>query len=352
MLDPMAVEGHSIPVTTSIGIATYPTDTRDLELLIRCADAAMYDAKASGRRASRRYTVNLHARALEKSGMEEGLRLALARDEFVLHYQPKIGIDSGSCTSVEALIRWDRPGHGIVGPAVFISSLEETGLIVPVGTWVIGRACRQMREWERSGFGRLRIAVNVSSKQVRENRFVSQVAEALREHRVAPQQLEMEITESMLMANDEITGAALREIKALGISIAIDDFGTGYSNLAYLKRFPIDALKIDIAFIRDVTTNPDAAAIAIAIINMAHSLRLRVIAEGVETPEQMEFLSLHGCDDVQGYLLSKPLPADEFETYLRLNIAKSSKQQVDSRNKPWSDTHAQFSLNSAEHRIA
>jgi diguanylate cyclase (GGDEF)-like protein/PAS domain S-box-containing protein len=324
---PVMTDGQNILVTTSIGIASCPTDTTDLETLIRFADAAMYAAKASGRNAFRCYTAEMNARAMEKSDIEGALRLAQRRDEFVLHYQPKVQIDSGKWTSVEALLRWNRPGHGLVLPECFIPALEEMGLIVPVGAWVIDMACRQIRQWELSELGQVGIAVNVSSRQVREEQFVSQVTEMVRDHHIDPTLLEFEITESTLFANGESADIALRKLKDLGISISIDDFGTGYSNLAYLKRFLVDSLKIDISFIRDVTTNADDATIAVAIINMAHSLRLKVVAEGVETREQLDFLRVHGCDEVQGYFFSRPLPADEFSARFRQTAAYRAKQR-------------------------
>jgi diguanylate cyclase (GGDEF)-like protein/PAS domain S-box-containing protein len=329
--DPIALEDQSISVTASIGIATYPTDTSDLEALIRYADAAMYDAKAAGRNGFRRYTAEMNARAIEKTDVEGALRLAQGRDEFLLHYQPKMHIDSGKLTNVEALIRWNRPGHGLVLPGLFIPSLEELGLIVPVGKWVIDMACRQIGEWQQSELDHFRIAVNVSPRQVCEERFAAKVAEALREYCIDPTLLEFEITESTLMAHGDATNVTLRKLKELGISISIDDFGTGYSNLAYLKRFAVDALKIDIAFIRDVTTNADDAAIAIAIINMAHALRLKVVAEGVETREQLDFLRIYGCDEIQGYLLSEPLPAVELSEKFRQIAANDTEQRPASR---------------------
>ena len=337
--DPLSLEDQNILVTTSIGIATYPTDTSDLDTLIRYADAAMYVAKASGRDTFRCYNADMNTRAVEKSHVKSALRLAQGRDEFILHYQPKMQIDSGEWSSVEALIRWNRPGHGLVLPGLFIPALEEMGLIVPVGAWVIATACRQIREWELAGLGEIRVAVNVSSRQVREERFVSQVVDVVREHRIDPSLLEFEITESTLMAHGEPTNA-LRRLKNFGISISIDDFGTGYSNLAYLKRFQIDNLKIDITFIRDVTTNADDATIAVAIINMAHSLRLKVIAEGVETREQLEFLRVHGCDEVQGYYFSKPLPADELSAKFRQIVARDSGHRFVSQNARWNVAHA------------
>jgi diguanylate cyclase (GGDEF)-like protein/PAS domain S-box-containing protein len=325
---PLILTGQDVQVTASIGIASYPTDTRDFDGLIRYADAAMYEAKASGRDTFRCYTAEMNARALAKSDVERALRFAQGQGEFVLHYQPKMEIDSGRWTSVEALMRWNRPGHGFIMPGQFVPALEELGLIVPVGAWVIDAACRQIHEWELSGLGHIKVAVNVSSKQVREDGFVAQVAEIVREHKIDPRLLEFEITESTLMAHGEATDLTLRKLKDIGISISIDDFGTGYSNLSYLKRFLVDALKIDIAFIRDVTTNADDAIIAVAIINMAHSLRLKVIAEGVETLEQLDFLRAHGCDEVQGYLLSKPLPAEQLAEGLRQNILQEAGHRV------------------------
>jgi diguanylate cyclase (GGDEF)-like protein/PAS domain S-box-containing protein len=337
---PLVLKDKNISVTASIGIATYPTDTSDLEALIRYADAAMYDAKASGRNGFRCYTAEMNARAIEKSNIEAALRLAQGRDEFILHYQPKLHIDSGELTSAEALIRWNRPGHGLVLPGYFMPALEELGLIVPIGAWVINMACRQIREWQRTGLGQIRVAVNVSPRQLNEERFVPQVADAVREHCIDPRLLEFEITESTLMAYGESTSVTLRKLKDLGISISIDDFGTGYSNLSYLKRFQVDALKIDIAFIRDVITNADDAAIATAIINMAHSLRLKVIAEGVETREQLDFLRIYGCDEVQGYFLSKPLPADELSAKFRQIVADDTGQRFTLQDAERSAAHA------------
>jgi diguanylate cyclase (GGDEF)-like protein/PAS domain S-box-containing protein len=323
---PVEFEDQTILVTASMGIASFPADTSDLETLIRYAGTAMYDAKASGGNASRCFTPELNSRALAKTSIEDALRLALGRDEFVLHYQPKMDISSGKWTGVEALIQWNRPGHGIVPPRLFAPALENLGLIVPVGAWVIDMACRQIRKWEQSGLGRIPIAVKVSARQMCGQRFVAQVAESVREHGIDPALLEFEITEGTLMAHGEPTDLALRGLKDLGISISIDGFGTGYSSLAYLRRFPVDVLKIDIAIFRDVTTNADDDAIAVAIINMAHSLRLKIIVEGVETRDQLEFLRIHGCDEVQGNLLSKPMPAGEFAARFRNAVAVDADQ--------------------------
>ncbi len=325
---PLVVDGQEIPVTASIGIASYPFDATDLEGLIRCADIAMYEAKASGRNASRTFTPQMNARALEKAEIGEELQLALARREFVLHYQPKIQIETGRTSSVEALIRWNRPQHGLALPGDFVPALEEMGLIIPVGAWVIETACQQIHAWETAGLGPVRIAVNASSRQVREERFVAQVADALQANHVNPSLLEIEITEGTFMEHDAITDAALRSLKDMGVSISIDDFGTGYSNLAYLKRFQVDALKIDITFVRDVATDADAATIVVAIINMAHDLRLKVVAEGVETAEQLKFLHFHGCDEAQGFLFSHPLAVDELTGKLWQAAAREAEQKL------------------------
>jgi diguanylate cyclase (GGDEF)-like protein len=306
---PLAPEGPDVAVTVSIGIAMSPADSSDADTLMRHADAALHEAKTAGRDAYRFYSAEMNVRALATLDLENALRNALERDEFILHYQPKMRIDTGEWSGVEALIRWNRPGQGLVPPVEFIPVLEETGLIVPVGAWVIEAACRQIGEWASSGIGWMRVAVNVSSKQFLRRGFVSDIARALRGSNVAPELLDIEITESSLMSRREEVDDVIRELKTLGVGIAIDDFGTGYSSLAYLKRFPIDTLKIDISFVREVTTSPTAAAIAVAIISMARSLKMKVVAEGVETVPQLEFLRQHDCDEIQGYYCSRPLTA-------------------------------------------
>ena len=308
---PLEVGGAEVAVTASIGIAVSPADSPDAETLMKYAGTALHEAIGAGRDTYRFYSADMNARALETLELENSLRNAVERHEFILHYQPKMRIDTGEWSGVEALLRWERPGLGLVLPSRFIPVLEETGLIVPVGTWVIETACRQIGEWAHSGIGRMRVAVNVSSKQFLRDGFVPDIARAIRKNDIAPESLDIEITESSLMSGSEEADNVLRELKALGVRIAIDDFGTGYSSLAYLQRFPIGTLKIDISFIRDVTTNPDVAAITVAIINMARSLKMKVIAEGVETQPQLEFLRRHACDEMQGYYCSRPLPAAE-----------------------------------------
>jgi EAL domain-containing protein (putative c-di-GMP-specific phosphodiesterase class I) len=261
--------------------------------------------------------------------LDNALRKALERDEFVLHYQPKIDLAHGRWTGVEALIRWNRPGHGMVPPGDFIPLLEETGLIESVGIWVIQAACKQIAAWIDAGIGPVPIAVNVSVKQLLHGRMEAEgtragdiaalveapalepaIERALREHSIATNLLEIELTESALMLHAAKTVALLQRLKSLGVQISIDDFGTGYSSLAYLKRFPINTVKIDQTFVRDITTDPDDAAITLAIISLAHSLKLKVVAEGVETREQLDFLRAHGCDQAQGYLLARPMSAE------------------------------------------
>ncbi|MES2319463.1 MAG: EAL domain-containing protein [Pseudomonadota bacterium] len=313
---PFDLGGHEVTVTASIGITIYPEDGLDADTLIKYADTAMYRAKEAGRDAFRFFTAEMNAQSLARLDLENALRRAIDNQEFVLYLQPKVHIGSGRISGAEALIRWKRPGHGMVSPALFIPILEETGLIVPVGTWVLNEACRMISKWGKSQTGPVHLSVNVSGVQFFLGGLEEEVLNAIKVHEIAPELLELELTESSLMSNAEDTITVLRNLKALGIKISIDDFGTGYSSLAYLKRFPIDKLKIDIAFVREVTSNPDDAAIVLAIINMAHSLKLQVIAEGVERDAQLAYLRRHGCDEMQGYYFSKPVSEFEFEQML------------------------------------
>ena len=313
---PFDLGGHEVTVTSSIGITIYPDDGLDADTLIKYADTAMYRAKEAGRDAYRFFTAEMNAQSLARLDLENALRRAIENKEFVLYLQPKVHIGSGRISGAEALIRWQRPGHGMISPALFIPVLEETGLIVPVGTWVLNEACRLISKWGKSKVGPVHLSVNVSGVQFFLGGLEEEVLNALKVHEIAPELLELELTESSLMSNAEDTIAVLRNLKALGIKISIDDFGTGYSSLAYLKRFPIDKLKIDIAFVREVTSNPDDAAIVLAIINMAHSLKLQVIAEGVERDAQLAYLRRHGCDEMQGYYFSKPVSEDDFVAML------------------------------------
>jgi diguanylate cyclase (GGDEF)-like protein len=314
---PFDLDGHEVAVTASIGITVHPDDASDPETLLKYADTAMYRAKQAGRNTFRFFTAEMNAEALSRLELETAVRKAVDKGEFVLHYQPKVQLSTGRICGLEALLRWERPGHGLVSPAVFIPVLEETGLIVSVGTWVIASACRQIARGMRSSVEPIQISVNVSPRQFLEGDLEGDVAKALLEHGIAADLLELELTESSLMVNTDQTIASLHVLKQLGVHISIDDFGTGYSSLAYLRRFPIDKLKIDIAFIRDITYNPDAAAIALTIISMAHTLKLEVIAEGVETAAQLAYLRRHGCDQMQGYYFSRPLPLLDLEQLLQ-----------------------------------
>ncbi len=313
---PFELQGHQVTVSASIGITLYPDDASDPETLIKYADTAMYRAKQAGRDTYRFFTAQMNAEVLARLELETALRSAVENEEFVLHYQPKVQLNTGRIVGLEALLRWQRPEYGLVSPQEFIPVLEETGLIVRVGSWVIATACKQIGLWTRSLIGTLQISVNVSGRQFIEGDLDGDVIKALAGNNIAAGLLELELTESSLMVNTERTIACLRNLKKLGVRVSIDDFGTGYSSLAYLRRFPIDKLKIDIAFIRDITSNPDAAAIALAIIGMAHSLKLDVIAEGVETAAQLAYLRRHRCDQIQGYFFCRPLPVQELEHML------------------------------------
>jgi diguanylate cyclase (GGDEF)-like protein len=328
---PFEVQGHSITLTASMGISVYPADSLDPDTLVKNGDTAMYRSKKAGRDTYRFFTAEMNARAIRKLEQENALRKAIERNEFVLHYQPKVELLKGEITGVEALIRWNRPGHGFVPPSEFISVLEQTGLINQVGAWVLETACKQIAEWRQAGIGEIPVSVNVSGRQfsqatlkrdviriIEENNvhpqlleFELQTERALRENSIDSDLLELELTESSLMTHARKTIGILKRLKMLGIRISVDDFGTGYSSLAYVKRFPIDVLKIDRSFVRDITTNPADAAITTAIIDMAHSLDVRVVAEGVETVEQLDFLRERGCDEIQGYYFARPLPASE-----------------------------------------
>ncbi len=308
--------GHELHATTSIGIAVHPQDGRDTGTLMRNADTAMYFAKGEGRNNYRLYAAEMHAASLERLEMENRLRHAIARDDFVVHYQPELDIQSGRIVAVEALLRWRHPKLGPVSPAVFVPLLEETGLIVPVGEWVLKSACAQTRAWRDAGLPPLLVAVNCSSRQFNHQKLTETVSQTIRENGLEYDCLTLEITESILVENAEEAVATLHDMSSMGVRLAIDDFGTGYSSLSYLKRFPIDAVKIDKSFVHDITTNPDDAAIVKTIITMAHNLNLKVIAEGVETEEQLAFLRTHQCDTVQGYLFAPPLSSEEFIAYL------------------------------------
>jgi diguanylate cyclase (GGDEF)-like protein/PAS domain S-box-containing protein len=313
---PFEIEGNELFVTTSIGIALFPLDGDDAETLIRNADAAMYHAKSQGRNNYQFYGRAMNARALEKLAMESQLRKAIERNEFELHFQPKLDLRSNRISGAEALIRWRHPELGLVPPMDFIPLAEESGLIVPIGEWVLQAACRQNKAWQDKGLAPIPIAVNIASPHFRHSGFLPMVARVLGESRLPPQCLEVEVTESMLMDDMDATLATLHRLKDMGLRLSIDDFGTGYSSLAYLKRFPLDALKVDRSFVKDTPGAPDDTAITSAIVAMAHSLKLETVAEGVETQAQLEFLKSLRCEYAQGYLISRPLTADALERLL------------------------------------
>ncbi|HLQ25864.1 MAG TPA: EAL domain-containing protein, partial [Acidiferrobacterales bacterium] len=314
---PFKLDGTEVFVTASIGIATYPDDSKDGGTLVKNADAAMLRAKGLGKNNYQFYTAEMNVRAVERLRLETDLRRALARKEFLLHFQPKASLASGEIIGCEALLRWQHPDKGIVPPGEFIPLLEDSGLIVPVGEWVIHAACEQIRAWQQAGVAPVPIAVNLSPKQFQHRDICAVVDKALNEYAVDARFLEVEITEGTAMQNAEDTIVTLRELKAQGVQIAIDDFGTGYSSLSYLKRFPIDFLKLDRSFVTGLPDQADDASITLAVITMAHSLNLKVIAEGVETKEQLAFLASNGCDEMQGYYFSRPLPAPECTQFLR-----------------------------------
>ena len=313
---PRLITGREFQLTTSIGIAIHPDDGQDAETMLRNADAAMYQAKEQGRNNYQLFAPSMNTRIVERLALETGLRRALERREFVVHYQPKANISSGRIVGAEALVRWQDAGRGLVLPGEFIPLAEQTGLIVPLGEWVLRTACAQNKAWQDAGFPPLRVSVNLSMRQFLQSDLVQMVARALHETGLAPRYLELEITESVASQQPDVAILVLRQLREMGVHISVDDFGTGYSSLNYLKRFPIHTLKIDRSFVNELTTDPNDVAIASAIITLAHSLNLDAIAEGVETEEQLAFLKQRHCDEFQGFLLAKALPAKALEKML------------------------------------
>jgi diguanylate cyclase (GGDEF)-like protein len=314
---PFSIRGHEMFVTCSIGVSIAPNDGDDEQTLIRNADAAMYRAKEQGRNAYQFYTPDMNARAFERLALENSLRRALERNELRVYYQPKVNTATGKITGAEALVRWQHPDMGLVSPAKFIPLAEESGLIVPIGEFVMRTACAQNKAWQDAGFTPITMAVNLSARQLHEAELVATVTGVLKQTGLDAAWLELELTESMLMQQVEGPEKLLRALKDIGIELSIDDFGTGFSSLGYLKRFPIDYLKIDRSFIQDVPGDINDAAIVKAVIAMADSLNLKVVAEGVEKQEQIDFLHNHGCDDVQGFFFSQPVPSEKFTELLQ-----------------------------------
>jgi len=311
---------HSLHITASIGVSVYPDDGLDAETLVKNADTAMYQAKENGRQSFQFFKPAMNVRAVERQSIEEALRTALDRHEFALHYQPKINLRNGAITGAEALLRWTHPTRGSVSPAEFIPVAEECGMILPIGNWGLREACKQARAWELRGLPSVSIAVNISAVEFRDEYFLRGVFAALSDTGLNPKFLELELTESVLMRRAESAAAILQTLRANGVQVAIDDFGTGYSSLSYLRKFPIDALKIDQSFIRQISTAPDETTIVTAIISMGRSLKLRVVAEGVETQRELEFIQAHECDEAQGYFFARPMPAEQFAKLLETGV--------------------------------
>jgi diguanylate cyclase (GGDEF)-like protein/PAS domain S-box-containing protein len=308
---PHIIDNKSLDINVSIGVSTYPSDGQDAEGLMNRADNAMYEAKEHGRNNYQFFRHEMHARLAERQSLEADLRYALGRNEFLLHYQPKLGLQTGEITGVEALIRWLHPQRGIIYPAQFVPIAEECGLIVPIGQWVLLEACKQAQAWRDSGLGVVPVSVNVSAAEFGAKDFLSGVRAVLIATGVEPEHLELELTESVLMRDAEAAVVTLVKLKAMGVQLAIDDFGTGYSSFTYLRRFPSDALKLHQSFVQEITADPADAAIVSAMINLGRSLKQRVIAEGVETRAQLKFLQQHGCGEGQGFYFSPPVVAEQ-----------------------------------------
>jgi diguanylate cyclase (GGDEF)-like protein/PAS domain S-box-containing protein len=318
--EPHSIDQHDLHVTTSIGLSVYPDDGLDAETLIKNADTAMYQAKEHGRQGYRFFKAAMNVRAVERQSIEENLRRALERQEFALHYQPKVNLKTGEITGAEALIRWAHPTRGLLSPAHFIPVAEECGLILPIGNWALHEACLQARAWVDAGLLPITMAVNISATELRQEDFLKGVFAILQDTGLDPRFLELELTESVLMKNAERAQSILKTLRASGVQLAVDDFGTGYSSLSYLTRFPIDALKIDQSFVRQVTTTPEQTTIVTAVISMGRSLKLRVVAEGVETQAEMAFLQAQECDEAQGYYFSRPVPPRQFAALLATGV--------------------------------
>ena len=318
---PHMIDQHELYVSVSIGIGTYPGDGQDGETLIRNADTAMYHAKENGRNSYKFFEQVMNTRAVQRQSVEAGLHRALVRQEFVLHYQPKIDLHSKMIVGVEALIRWQHPERGLVLPVDFLTIAEDCGLILPMGQWVLQAACLQARTWREAGLPPITVAVNTSALEFSAKDFLKNIRVSLADACVEPRYLELELTESVLMREAEFTSSVLHELADMGVKLTIDDFGTGYSSLSYLRRFPIDTLKIDQSFVNRITNNPDDANIVSAVISMGKSLKLRVVAEGVETSEQYAFLLAQHCDEGQGYYFGRPAVAETIATLLQTGIS-------------------------------
>ena len=324
--EPMTIDGQELYITCSAGVSLYPADAPDVETLLKNADVAMYRAKEHGRNNFQFYTPEMNDLANERLALEHSLRRALERNELLLHYQPKVNLETGMIVGAEALLRWQHPEWGLIAPERFIPIAEETGLIVQIGAWVIRTACNQARLWQDAGLPSVVMSVNLSARQFRQESFVKVVTQILHETGLKPEQLEMELTESMLMHNANAAISILAGLKSIGVRLSLDDFGTGYSSLSYLSRLPIDTLKIDRSFVQHIGDQDecDNGILAQAIISLGHSLNLTVIAEGVETGEQLQFLKAHQCDEVQGFYFCKPTVAGEFAKMLAESLVEAT----------------------------
>jgi diguanylate cyclase (GGDEF)-like protein len=317
---PYSIDQKHLFINASIGVSTYPGDGKDAETLIHKADTAMYDAKKLGRNNYQFFRADMQARVLEWQSLEGSLRNALGRNEFALHYQPKVDLKTAEISGVEALLRWNHPERGLVSPAQFVPIAEESGLIVSIGEWVLREACHQVRAWKEAGLPAVRMAVNVSAVQFMGDDFLSVVRDVLVETGVQPHHLELELTETVLMRDADSAIETLNALKSIGVQLAVDDFGTGYSSFSYLRRFPLDALKVDRSFINEISPDSDNATILSALINIGKSLNYRVIAEGVETPEQLHFLQKQGCTEGQGYYFCRPVSAEKCAEFLETGV--------------------------------
>lgn len=317
---PFTIGEQELFITASMGIAICPNDGSDVETLLKNADTAMYHAKGKGKNNFQFYEESMNARLMKRLELEGELRKAIHEDELLLHYQPRIDARTGQISSMEALVRWERPGKGLVSPGEFIPVAEDTGLIVPLGEWVLKTACRQNKAWQDAGLPPISISVNISGKQFQKDNFLEKISNIIKDSTLNPKWLELEITENVLMHHAKITEEILQTIKKMGVRLSMDDFGTGYSSFNYLKSFPLDIIKIDKSFIDEIPQNPNDAAIVNAIISMAHNLNLHVVAEGVELEQQQIFLRDHGCDEIQGYYYSRPLPEKEFAEFFEKSI--------------------------------
>jgi len=328
---PYLIDGTEVFASGSVGITLFPDDGKDAETLLKNSDTAMYRAKYDGRNTFRFFTAKMNAEALESVKLENQLRHAVDRGEFVLHYQPIIDLESGRVAGAEALLRWNHPVDGIVSPIKFIPLAEETGLIVPIGDWVFKAACEQIREWHDIGLNSLHVSVNLSPRQCREITFYETFEDTLRTTGADPNAVTLEITENLLMESDNDDAVTmLHKLRDQGVHLSLDDFGTGYSSLSYLKRFPFDVLKIDRSFVKDVATDSEDKALIEAMIAMAHGLNIKVVGEGAETREQVDFLRSRNCDAVQGYYFSKPIPADQF-----IDLARNQYLDVTQRRRTY-----------------